>query len=67
MRFMMKNRGSDDATEDMPQLLFEDIKALFFGGISLAVEPCAEAYAGVQEKWWASCYVGSEYPPGIHQ
>ena len=22
-----------------------DIEALFFGGISLAVEPCAEAYA----------------------
>ncbi len=36
--------------EDMPQLLSEDIKALFFGGISLAVEPCAEAYAGLLKK-----------------
>ena len=29
---------------DMPQNLPEDISALFFGGISLAVEPCADAY-----------------------
>ena len=36
--------------EDFPQLLSKDIKALFFGGISLAVEPCAEAYAGVLRK-----------------
>lgn len=30
--------------EDMPLALSHNVKALFFGGISLAVEPCADAY-----------------------
>ncbi|MGR3640469.1 carbohydrate kinase family protein [Alterinioella nitratireducens] len=34
------------APEDMPGRL-EGVSALFFGGISLAVEPCAEAYAAL--------------------
>lgn len=34
------------ATADVPELP-SGIDALFFGGISLAVEPCADAYAGL--------------------
>ena len=36
---------------DVPDTLPKDITALFFGGISLAVEPCAETYSSVLEKF----------------
>ena len=32
------------ASKDLPNKLPQEIKALFFGGISLAVEPCANTY-----------------------
>lgn len=35
--------------EDMPEIS-PDVTAMFFGGISLAVEPCAEAYAALAEQ-----------------
>ncbi|MEM7240644.1 MAG: carbohydrate kinase [Pseudomonadota bacterium] len=35
--------------KDMPHDLPDDIDALFFGGISLAVEPCADAYLSLLE------------------
>ncbi len=40
--------------DDMPQELSNEIDALFFGGISLAVEPCADAYVAFLDKNKAS-------------
>jgi len=39
--------------EDLPQLS-DDVSALFFGGISLAVEPCADTYAALMERGGAT-------------
>ena len=41
------------AEADLPDL-DDSVEALFFGGISLAVEPCAEVYASLAEKAAAS-------------
>ncbi|WP_306047704.1 carbohydrate kinase [Nioella sp. MMSF_3534] len=35
--------------EDLPNLA-DEVSALFFGGISLAVEPCADTYAALMER-----------------
>lgn len=43
-------------TEDMPAQLTA-VSALYFGGISLACEPCADAYAALSDRFGAECAV----------
>ena len=38
------------SADDMPSDLPEDIEAMFYGGISLAVEPCADAYLSLLKR-----------------
>ncbi|MDD9922087.1 MAG: carbohydrate kinase [Boseongicola sp.] len=49
--FYDENTAGRMLTEaDLPSLDQSDVTALFFGGISLVVEPCAEAYAALCER-----------------
>ena len=56
--FDENSAGRELTSSDLPtQKIGDDISALYFGGISLACEPCSDAYVSFCELYSSSCVV----------